>query len=160
MMIRFVLAALLLLPILARADYQEGVQLYAKGDYAAAMEQFQKAAEEGEPRAIYFIGFLHHNGFGVPKSDAEAMKWMRRSADMNHYESQYYMGKLNESGRKVEHDLVAAYMWFSLAVKSAPNDRDAAYTTRELRRLEKKLKPEQIANAKQMAEAWKPTSTN
>lgn len=157
-MIRIVLAAFLLLPALVRADYQDGVQHYAKGNYDAAMEQFQQAAEQGEPKAIYFIGFMHHNGFGVPRSDAEAMKWIRRSADMNHYESQFYMGRLSESGRKIEHDLVAAYMWFSLAAKSAPNERDAAYTMREVRRLEKKLKPEEIAKAKQMAEAWKPAN--
>jgi len=155
-MIRLFLAALLLIPTLVRADYQEGVQLYANGKYTEAMDQFQKAAAQGDAKAIYFVGFLHHNGFGVPRSDAEAMKWMRRSADMNHYESQYYMGKLSESGRKVEHDIVAAHMWFSLAAKSAPNERDAAYTNREIRRLEKKMTPEQITKSKEMVEKWKP----
>ncbi|MCC7547074.1 MAG: sel1 repeat family protein [Burkholderiales bacterium] len=155
-MIRLILAAFLLLPTLVRADYQEGVQLYATGKYTSAMEQFQKAAAENDPRAIYFVGFLHHNGYGVPKSDAEAMKWMRRSADMNHYDSQYYMGILSQSGKGVPHDLVAAHMWFSLAQKSAPNERDAAYTRREVRRLEKKMTPEQIGKSKQLVEQWKP----
>lgn len=156
-MIRYLLAAfLLLLPALVRADYQEGVQLYANGKYTEAMEQFQKAAAQGDPKAIYFVGFLHHNGYGVPRDDAEAIKWMRRSADMNHYESQYYMGKLSESGRKVPHDLVAAHMWYSLAAKSAPNERDVAYALREVRRVEKKLTPEQLAKSKEMEAAWKP----
>jgi len=157
-MIRYILAALLLLPTFVRADYQEGVQLYANGKYTEAMEQFQKAAAQNDAKAIYFVGFLHHNGFGVPRNDAEAMKWMRRSADMNHFESQYYMGKLSEAGKKVEHDIVAAHMWYSLAVKSAPNERDASYTTRDVRRIEKKMKPEEIAKAKEMAEKWKPAT--
>ncbi|MCW5621797.1 MAG: sel1 repeat family protein [Burkholderiales bacterium] len=157
-MIRYLLAALLLVPMLARADYQEGVQAYASGRYDEALVQFHKAAEAGDPQAIFFVGFLHHNGFGVPRNDAEAIKWFRRAADMNHYDSQYYMGKLSENGRGVEHDLVAAHKWYTLATKSAPNERDAAYSMREVRRVEKKLTPEQLGKAKELEASWKPVS--
>jgi len=40
----------------------------------------------------------------------------------------------------------------------APNERDASYTTRDVRRIEKKMKPEEIAKAKEMAEKWKPAA--
>jgi len=157
-MIRYLLAALLLLPSLVRADFQEGVQLYASGKYTESMAEFQKAAEAGEPKAIFFIGFYHHNGFGVPKSDLEAIKWFRRSAAMNHHESQWYMGKLSEGAKGIEKDLAAAHMWYTLAAKSAPNDRDAAYSMRDARRIEKKMTPAQIAQAKEMAEKWTPAN--
>lgn len=157
-MIRYLPAVLLLVSTFARADYQEGVQAYANGRYDEALVEFRKAADAGEPRAIYFIGFLHHNGFGVPRSDEEAMKWFQRAADMNHFESQYYMAKLSENGRGVEHDLVAAHKWYTLAARSAPNERDAAYSMRDVRRIEKKLSPEQLGKAKELEASWKPTS--
>ena len=55
-------------------------------------------------------------------------------------------------------DPVAAYMWYSLSVKSSANDRDAAYTQREVNKLEKKLTPEQLAKAKELVKNWKPQS--
>jgi len=44
-----------------------------------------------------------------------------------------------------------------LSAKYAANPRDAAYTREEIKKLERKMTPEQIAKAKELAAQWKPT---
>src|SRR5581483_5607221 len=151
---RFVLAALLSLPLLASAGYEEALQYYADGRYAEALKEFRQLADQGDPQSLYFIGFFYHMGYGVPRDDAEAAKWFKRAAEKNHSQAQYYLGKLSEQGKGVEKDLVAAHMWYSLSARSAPNERDAAYTTREIHKIERKMTPDQITKAKDLAKNW------
>jgi len=75
------------------------------------MEQFRRAAAQTMPRHL-FRRVLPSQRLGVPRNDAEAMKWMRRSADMNH-SMQYYMGKLSEAARRSSTTSSAAHMWYS-----------------------------------------------
>lgn len=158
MLRKAIVAATLLLPALAGAGYEEAISAYSNGRYEEALKEFHPLAEAGDVQSAYFIGLFHHNGFGVAKDDAEAAKWFKRAAVKNHSIAQYYMGKLSEQGKGVEKDPVAAYMWYSLSVKNAPNERDAAYTQKDINRLEKKLTPEQLSKAKEMIAAFKPAN--
>jgi TPR repeat protein len=151
-----ILAAAVLLPVLASAGYDDAIQNYSNGNYEAALKEFRQLSDQGDAQSTYFVGFFYHNGFGVPRDDAEAAKWFRRAAAKNHSLAQYYLGKLAEQGKGVEKDPVAAHMWYSLSVKSAPNERDAAYTTKDINRLERKMTPEQIGKAKELAKNWSP----
>lgn len=151
-----ILAALALFSTLASAGYDEAVLAYSNGRYEEALTEFQRLSAEGDVQSTYFVGFFHHNGFGVKRDDAEAAKWFRRAADRNHPLAQFYMGKLSEQGKGVEKDPVAAYMWYALSVKSSANERDAAYTQKEINRLERKMKPEQVEKAKEMVKSWSP----
>jgi TPR repeat protein len=155
-MIRLLLIALLSLPAAALADYQDAVQAYANGRYDEAYAEFKRLAGEGDAKSAYYVGLFHHNGFGVAKDDAEAAKWFRQAAERNETGGQYYMGLLSRDGRGLKKDPVAAHMWFTLSARTAPNERDAAYTMREVRKLERKMTPEQLANAKELEQAWKP----
>lgn len=149
-------AAALLLPTLAAAGFDEAIAAYSAGRYDDALKEFHQLAEQGDAQSLYFIGLFNHNGFGVKKDDAEAAKWFKRAAMKNNALAQYYMGSLTERGNGVDKDPVAAYMWYSLSVKNSANERDAAYTQKEVKRLEKKLTPEQVAKAKEMIAAFKP----
>jgi TPR repeat protein len=155
---RLLLIALLCLPTLALADYQDAVQAYANGRYDEALTEFRRLAAEGHVKSAYYVGLFYHNAFGVPRDNAEAAKWFLQAAQKNDAQSQYYMGLLTAKGDGVEKDPVAAHMWFSLSVRSSENERDAAYTQKEVRKLEKKMSPEQIAKAKELANSWKPKS--
>jgi TPR repeat protein len=155
---RLLLIALLLLPTLAAADYQDAIQAYANGRYEEALTEFRRLAAEGDAKALYYVGFFYHNGFGVPKDNAEAAKWFVKAAQKNDAQAQYYMGMLTAKGDGVEKDPVAAHMWYSLSVKNSANERDAAYTQREVVKLEKKMTPEQVVKAKEMAKSFKPQS--
>jgi uncharacterized protein len=155
-MFRLIFAALLLLPALAFADFDEAVQNYANGNYAPAMTEFRQLAEQGDATSTYFVGYFYYRGYGVPVDVAEAAKWFRKAAAQNNSQAQYYLGKMAQAGQGMERDPVAAYTWFSLSANSAPNNRDAAYTREEVKKLERKMTPEQIAKAKEMVASWKP----
>lgn len=146
----------LVLPLVAHAGFDEGVAAYSVGDYAKAMEEFKPLADQGEARPQYFVGFLYHRGYGVPADHAEAANWFRKAATQGDSLSAYYLGKMYEKGEGVERDLMQAHLWLTLSAKNAPNARDAAYTREDIGKLERRMTPEQIAKAKELAAQWKP----
>jgi len=153
---KWILAVLLLAPLLSWAGTEEAVETYRTGDYAGAMTQFKALAGEGNVVAMYYVGILYDRGYGVPVDHAEAAKWFEKGAARGDSLSSYHLGKMLETGKWVPKDPVAAHMWLSLSAAAAPNERDSAYTKREIRKLERSMTPEQIAKAKEMAAAWKP----
>jgi TPR repeat protein len=155
---RLLLIAMLCLPTLALAEYQDAVQAYANGRYEEALTEFRRLATEGDARSNYFVGLFYHSGFGVPRDNTEAAKWFLRAAEKNDSQSQYYLGLLSVKGDGMPKDPVAAHMWYTLSTRSAPNVRDAAYTQKEITKLERKMTPEQIEKAKALATNWKPQS--
>jgi hypothetical protein len=153
---RSLLVVLLVVPVIAWAGFDEAVEAYRTGDYAAAMTQFKQLAEQGDAAAMYYVGHLYQHGYGVPANPAEAARWFRMGAARGDSLCQYYLGKFAERGEGMDKDLVAAHMWLSLSASHAPNARDAGYTRAEVRKLERKMTPEQIAKAKDLAARWKP----
>ena len=153
-MSRIILAAIFLLAALAYADYDRAVLLYAHGEYPEAMAEFKQLAAEGDVKATFYVGFLYHRGYGVPVDHTEAAKWFRQAAERGDSQAEYYLGLMAQNGQGMERDLVAAHMWLSLSAKNAPNTRDAAYTREGLKKLERKMTPEQIAEAKDLANRW------
>src|SRR5690349_19678588 len=61
-------------------DLRAGQRAYEQGDYAAALEQFEPAAERGSIRAQYLLGVMHARGDGVAADPVEASKWYARAA--------------------------------------------------------------------------------
>jgi TPR repeat protein len=155
---KLLLIAMLCMPLAGMADYESATQAYGNGRYEEALTEFKRLAEQGDVKSIYYVGFFYHNGFGVPRDNAEAAKWFLKAAQQNDAQSQYYLGLLSTKGDGMPKDPVAAHMWYSLSVRNSANERDAAYTQREVNKLEKKMTPEQIAKAKEMAKNWKPQS--
>jgi uncharacterized protein len=155
-----ILGVALLFPLLAHAGFDEGVEAYSQADYAKAMSEFKALADQGDARGQYFVGFLYHYGRGVKADQSEAGKWFRLAGEQGDSRSLYYLGKMYENGEGVDRDAVAAHTWLSLSAKYAPNSRDAAYTREEVKKLERKMTPEQIAQAKEKASKWKPAKSD
>jgi len=154
-MIRFIAGLALILPLAAYAGFDEGVEAYSVGDYPKAMAEFKPLAEQGDIKAEYFVGFFYHHGYGVPVDRVEAAKWYRKAAAQGDSRSLFYLGKMAEKGEGVDQSIVDAHVWLSLSAKNAPNARDAAYTREDIQKLERKMSPEQIAKAKELAGQWK-----
>ena len=150
------LLTVLLAPMLSWGGQQEAVEAYRTGDYASAMTQFKVLAGEGDTVAMYYLGIIYDRGFGVPPDVVEAAKWFEKGAARGDSQSAYHFGKMVEAGKGVPKDPVAAYMWLTLSADKAPNERDAAYTRRDIRKLERSMTPEQIATAKGLVASWKP----
>ena len=71
------------------------------------LEQTRVLAEQGDALAQYDLGAMHHNGFGVPKDDAEAARWYRLAAEQGDAYAQTGLGFLYALGEGVPEDLCA-----------------------------------------------------
>ena len=81
----------------------------------------------------------------------EAFKLYSQAAQKGHALAQYNLGLMYLAGNGIPKDLVKAYMWLSLAaaqkVPEAVKNRDY---------LEAKMSPSQLAEARKLANDWKP----
>lgn len=132
---------------LARA-YREGRGVAQ--DYGQAAHWFRAAAELGHAEAAFTLGLMHRKGEGVAKDDAEAASWYRRAAELGHGEARFTLGAVTEEGRGVERDSVRAYAWYSLA-----EDSGVPLGGVLRQRLARRMTPEQIAEARRLAEEWR-----
>ena len=62
-----IVVVLLCTTSLAYAGFDEGFDAYKKGNYAAALKEFKKAAEKGEASAQFYLGTMYGKGEGVPQ---------------------------------------------------------------------------------------------
>jgi uncharacterized protein len=155
---KYLVAVLALgLSLCAQAGIEEGQQAYIAGEYDKAIAEFKPLAEQGDAKAQYFMGFLYHHGYGMKVNDVEAAKWFRMGANQGEWQSQYYLGVIYEKGVGIPKDLATAHMWLSLAATNPGTTfRDSLHTKEAIGKLEHKMNPEQIAQAKDMAKNWKP----
>ncbi|MEL7639328.1 MAG: tetratricopeptide repeat-containing serine protease family protein [Solidesulfovibrio sp.] len=77
-----VLAALLgAWPGGARADFDEALKAYGRGDDAAALRELAPLVRAGSPSALCLLGAMREAGRGGPRDAAEAARLYRRAAD-------------------------------------------------------------------------------
>ena len=154
---RFIAIVAFLLPLVAWAGREEGIEAYTIGDFPKAIAEFQALADQGDIEGQYFLGLFYHNGFGVKRDQAESLKWFLKAAQQGDARSQYYAGIMHAAGQGVAKDLAVADMWLSLSAANPKSSyRDSLYTKEEIDKIEKKMTPEQIAQAKDLAKSWKP----
>ena len=63
--------------------------------------QFEKA-KLGDSEAQYALGQFYLHGWGVKKSDTEAVKWFKEAAEKGHPGAMIYLGRLYENGLGVK----------------------------------------------------------
>jgi TPR repeat protein len=140
---------------LAAAQFNLGL-LYANGqgvpkDDAQARQWYEKAAAQGHSEAQVNLGILLVYGRGVTQDYKIAAYWLRLSANQGNDLAQRKLGLMYERGDGVQQDYVRAYMWYSLGaakgVEAGARLRDA---------IAKRMDPDQIAEAQQLAREWKP----
>jgi hypothetical protein len=54
------------------ADIQKGIAAYKDRDYAAALEEFQPLAQQGDVQAEFYLGLMYDRGYGVTQDDDQA----------------------------------------------------------------------------------------
>ena len=74
-------------PVTARADFQQGVDDYQRGDYSAAYQEFLAAAQGGDGAAAHALGYMYLTGKGVAQSNAQAIEWYRKGAALGYGEA-------------------------------------------------------------------------
>ena len=134
--------------------YEDGMEAYERGDFAAALPLLRPFAESGRPEAQFVVGFFLLSGRAGPQDEPEGFRLIRSAAMQGHPGAMSGVGALYFSGRGTPQDSTQAYMWVSLAAERYPPgpDRDRAARNRDM--LAGRLTPAQIAEAQRLAREW------
>lgn len=112
-----VLALLLGFVSPAWADILSGAKAYRSGDYATALAEFRKLAEQGVPLAQFALGQMHAEGAGVSRDFGEATKWYTLAARGGLAQAQYNLGVAHYTGIGVRRDYLQAARWYEKAAR-------------------------------------------
>jgi TPR repeat protein len=102
---------------LVAADFKAGLEAYNRGDFAAAVREWQPLAEQGDAHAQYNLGLLYARGKGVPQDYARAAEWYRKAADRGVAVAQYNLGVMYANGQGVPKNAQEAANWFRKAAE-------------------------------------------
>lgn len=95
--------ALLALAAPLGATVRDGVEAWSRGDYAAAVAEWQGPAEAGDPDAMFNMGQAYRLGRGVPTNMERAEQLYRAAAQAGHVQAADTYGlMLFQSGRREE----------------------------------------------------------
>lgn len=167
------------------ADLKSAKRAYEQKEFAGALKELTPLAEQGNADAQLLLGEMYMKGQGVVKDSEQARKWFRRSGEQGNADAQFFLGAMYllpgkdiiqgvkwlrlsaeqgqqdaqlllgkaylQGAKDVPRDPVQAEMWLQLAAK----DNLEFYET-ELMSAEKQMTPDQVAQGKALAEAWKP----
>ncbi|MFN7139170.1 MAG: tetratricopeptide repeat protein [Limisphaerales bacterium] len=142
----------------AKAQKSLGV-LYVTGqgvtrDLQEAVKWYKMAADQGDAEAQYSLGLRYVNGEAVGQNFAEAAKWFALAAEQGVTDAQLSLARRYAAGEGVAQDLTEAYKWCLVTEKYGTYQ---AHGARQLRsQLEETMSAEQIALAKNRADAFKP----
>ena len=83
-------------------------------------------ADAGDARAQILLGMRYATGDGVPRSDAEAMRWYRKAADQGYADGQYHLAARYLFGKGVPPNPAQAVHWLNLAaIQRHPSAQNA-----------------------------------
>ena len=105
-----------------------------------------RLAQEGNAASQFNLGWMYDNGEGVPRDDAEAIRWFRLAADQGNAVAQYNLGLMYATGEGVPINYVTAYAWFNIAAASG---NEKAISNRSI--AEQLMTPSQISEAQQLS---------
>ena len=119
-------------------------------DVAEARRWTERAAENGERRAMHNLALYYFEGTGGAKNLALAAQWFRRAADLGLIDSQYNLARLYEGGFGVIENHAEAYKWYLIAARSGDGEsRNSAD------RLKRALSPEGQKTAEHAAASFR-----
>ena len=134
---------------------RQGVSAFNRQDYQVASRIFIPLAEQGQPAAQSYLGFMFETGRGVPQNYTEAAMWYRRAAEQGDSQAQYSLGLLYDKGQGVPRDIVEASKWLNLSTAGAPRRaREARARIRDA--VTTKMTRGEIARSRLRALEWAP----
>jgi TPR repeat protein len=110
---------------IASADYRDGQDAYASGNYQAAILEWIPIAKDGDAKAQYNLGWMRANGKGTAQDFQEAVDWYTKSAKQGYIHAQYNLANLYLRGQGVTQNDKLAFSWFLKAAEQG--DAPAQY---------------------------------
>lgn len=118
-----------------------------------AVEWWRKGVAANDRASQYHLGVAYLGGKGgLARDSNEALTLLRRAANQRLPAAQAALGQLYNRGTGVPADYVLAFMWFNLARAQGFNPQ---WMREAMEALEKKMTPEQIADAQRRSREWR-----
>ncbi len=95
--------------------FQDGVTALQAGQYAVALDIWQKSAEAGDAQSQYGLGYLYQFGLGTDVDNVQALAWYQKSAAQNEPDALYASALMYESGRAGKQDRAKALILYRQA---------------------------------------------
>jgi TPR repeat protein len=121
------LAVVLTMP--ARADFDQGMKAYDRGDYQTAFRELRGPAQQGNVVAQARLGALYLSGQGVKQDYNAAMRWLKMAAEESEPSAQTNIGVIYYEGDGVDRDFKEAARWFQMAADQGYVDAQARLAT-------------------------------
>lgn len=83
--------------------------------YSEAMGWYRKAAEAGDPKAMFYLGLTLEQGLQGEAQPETALEWYRKSAALGYSLAEFKLGLLYQFGHAVERDAALARAWYEKA---------------------------------------------
>lgn len=74
-------------------------------------------AEKGDPAMQRVLALRYLNGEGVPKSEVEAVRWLKSAGEKGDAQAQFMMANFHEEGRGVPKDMRESIRWYRMAAE-------------------------------------------
>ncbi|MBF0124458.1 MAG: SEL1-like repeat protein [Magnetococcales bacterium] len=152
--------------------FYDGAIVFERGPHRHSQEQttgndleivkwYRWGVEQGDAWSQRNLGFLYATGKGmyaagkgdVAQDHAEAVRLFRMAADQGDTTAQLHLGAMTANGQGTPRSPVQALMWCTIAaLHGHPNATDVCNT------LARNMTQEQIAQARELAESWRPTA--
>src|ERR1035437_1298231 len=109
---------LTLFSALAESDVEAGIAAYQRGDFVAALREFQEAAKHDDIRALNLLGIMHVKGLGTLRDDYQAADMFYRAAILGYPEAMVNLARMYAAGRGGRQDNKAAVSSYRAAAKA------------------------------------------
>lgn len=139
----------------AAAQFKLG-QMYEYGrnnvdqDDSKAVKWYRQSAAQNNTSALYRLGVLNDNGWGLPTNKAQALTYYRAAANQGHIFAQHDLGIMYFQGTGIERSLINAYKWLRIAQLNG-----SELMQKHLRLVASEMNQEQIKLAEFLAKGWK-----
>ena len=134
--------------------YESGEAGFKK-DLPEARRWTERAAQNGDRKAMHNLGLYYFEGTGGPKNTTVAAQWFRKAADLGLVDSQYNLARLYEEGFGVTQNVAEAYKWYLIAGRAGDAEAKAS-----AQRLRDSLSPQARTGAERAAAGYRAAAPN
>ena len=89
-----------------------------KKDNVEAVRWYQRAAELGDRKAMYFLANAYRDGVGIEKNEAKALEWYRKGAELNSPACMTGVGEAYQNGAGIQQSYPDAIRSYQTAIKA------------------------------------------
>ena len=106
----------------AITEMAKGEELEKKGNLVEAFRHYYNAANLGNARGYFYVGYMFERGEGTRKDVDLAAKWYTRAAILGNRGAQHNLGYFYYVGTGVKQDFKKAFDYFMMAAKQGKPD--------------------------------------